>query len=599
MKRAAIIIGVDRTGDLPVLSDAARGARRVERWARSQKIDAIEVLTDESGGVVEARDVKRAVRKIVDAGTYDQLLVYFAGHGVNIAYSEYWLLSGAPSDTQEAINVASSENLARYCGIPHVMLISDACRTAAEGVRAQRVTGSEVFPNDAIVGEENPVDQLRSCTLGRPALEVRDPLTSAREFTALYTVALVDGLGGQQADLLEWTKEGDADVALVRPRPLKNYLSVEVPRRLATLDLTTKPIQVPDGRIISDGTWIAMLKDIARGRPSAADPLDTPSLGRTRGPRPTAGTSAPAETPVALSTALLDSVLGSSGTRFQSILDGVRTAPIGRGADIARTVDATVTSFGATHHDTECGLKVRGARFVRAFSASATLTPFQGPSDVVRVESMREPGASVLLELESGRGVVLPVLPGFLTALTFEDAELVDVAYEPSDNTALGYEYRQRAEEMRSLRAVAAASTRSGVFRLETEQALEIARRMQFSKGIDPALAVYAAYAYHDLQRPDLLREMSGYMRSGFGGCLFDVALLARELEGSRAGSSPTFFGFVPLLAQGWALLSAYRVTLPESLRGLRDTMLPSVWTMFDAAGVQIVRAALAMRDVR
>lgn len=600
MKRAAVIIGVDRTGDLPVLKDAAKGARRVELWARTQGIESIEVLTDENGGAVEARDVKKAVRKIVDAGTYDQLLVYFAGHGVNIAYSEYWLLTGAPSDTQEAINVAGSENLARYCGVPHVMFISDACRTAAEGVRAQRITGSEIFPNETVVGQEGPVDLLVACTLGRPALEVRNPQTSAREFTALYTAALIDGLTGKQADLLEWANQGAERIAVVRLRPLKKYLSVEVPRRLAALNLETRLTQVPDGRIISEDTWIALLKGITPPQSPAPDILDGPFLGRSpAAPAAARAAAEPPATTVTISTSLLESALSGDNAKFESVLDGVRSARVAHGADIARMVDATVTPFGPMHHESECGLKVRGARFIDAFSVDATVKLFQTPGDVVRVDGMKCPGTSVLLTLESGHGVVLPVIPGFITALTVEDDELVDVAYEPSDNTWRWNEYQPRAAEIRALRAVAAASTRSGVYRLENVHALEIARRMQFAKGVDPALAVYAAYAYNDLQRPDLLREMSGYMYDAMGGCLFDVALLARELQGKRVGKSPTIFGFTPLLAQGWALLSAYRAGLPGSLDGLRQTMVSSVWTMFDATGVQMIRAALMAGDVR
>ena len=37
MKRVAVLIGVDKTGDLPILRDAARGARLMETWARSRE----------------------------------------------------------------------------------------------------------------------------------------------------------------------------------------------------------------------------------------------------------------------------------------------------------------------------------------------------------------------------------------------------------------------------------------------------------------------------------------------------------------------------------------------------------------------------------
>jgi hypothetical protein len=86
MNRAAIIIGVDRAGDLPVLKDAAAGARRFEQWAHDQEFAAVKLLTDENGGAVDITQIKRAIHEIIDTGTIEQLIVYFAGHGVNIHY---------------------------------------------------------------------------------------------------------------------------------------------------------------------------------------------------------------------------------------------------------------------------------------------------------------------------------------------------------------------------------------------------------------------------------------------------------------------------------------------------------------------------------
>ena len=73
----------------------------MEAWARAQGMDPVEVFTDEAGPV-DVTEIKRAVRRIVDHGA-DQLVIYFAGHGVNIRYQEYWLLSDAPRDTQAAV----------------------------------------------------------------------------------------------------------------------------------------------------------------------------------------------------------------------------------------------------------------------------------------------------------------------------------------------------------------------------------------------------------------------------------------------------------------------------------------------------------------
>ena len=43
--------------------------------------------------------------------------------------------------------------------------------------------------------------------------------------------------------------------------------------------------------------------------------------------------------------------------------------------------------------------------------------------------------ASVLLMFDTEVGTVLPAVPGFVAGLTFNEGELLDVAYEPSINS--------------------------------------------------------------------------------------------------------------------------------------------------------------------
>jgi hypothetical protein len=592
VKRAAVLIGVDRTGDLPVLKDAAKGARRMEEWAIAQGVGSVEVFTDENGGAVDVGAVKKAIKKIVDSGTVEQLVIYFAGHGVNNGYREYWLLSDAPADTQAAVNVSASETLARYSGIPHVVFISDACRTAAQGIRAQAVGGSEVFPNEGTGDLEQPVDQFFACTLGRPAHEIDDPATTTKEYTALYTQTLLDALLGKRSDMLEWAAEGSEQVGYVRPRPLKAYLVSEVAARLKGLNLETKVIQVPDARITSgEEAWIARL--------AAGDVAGAVAANGGRRPRRRRRASVP-ETVATVSMKLLGAALAyETAPPLEEALEAVRSADVAEAAGMAESVVLTSTPFGPPSHETQCGFKVRGARIAEAWSPQAETELFQTPGEVVRVNTVEWPGASVLLVFEDGSGVVLPAIPEFLAALTVEDGELVDVAYEPSANSWRWAEFGSRADAVRTLRAVASSSTRNGVFHLEGDDALEVARRMQYSKGVDPTLAIYAAYAYHELQQRDLIRQMSGYMRDDLGARLFDVALLARELEDTTIGTDPQVLSFVPLLAQGWALLPAYRVSLPPSLRGIQQTLLPSVWTMFDARGVERLRLAMSRGEAR
>ena len=200
---------------------------------------------------------------------------------------------------------------------------------------------------------------------------------------------------------------------------------------------------------------------------------------------------------------------------------------------------------------------------------------------------------------EGGQGIALPAIPEFLTAVTVESGEVVDVIYEPSEGTRRWMDFVHRAREVRALRAVAASSSREGTFALEGEDALEVARRLQYAKTVDPALAIYAAYTYAEHGRRDLIRKMHAYMRDDLGEAFFDVALLARERSGGDYAPGDGLLGFAPLLAQGWALLPASRMTLPPSLHDLAAHVLPSsLWTMYDAGGVDRIRNAFAMGDL-
>src|SRR5438105_2969861 len=172
MVRAGVFIGVDKTGGLQKLNDAAGGAQRMYRWAIGQGFttpDNATLITDAGGKVVRLDAIYDAVAALVNGPGADQLIIYFAGHGVNINRGEHWLLTEAPVRASAAVNVAGSVELARYCGIQHVVLISDACRVPTESIQAQNVRGQDIFPNDGTGDRAKPVDQFFACFLGRTA----------------------------------------------------------------------------------------------------------------------------------------------------------------------------------------------------------------------------------------------------------------------------------------------------------------------------------------------------------------------------------------------------------------------------------------------
>jgi hypothetical protein len=252
MQRAAVLIGVEKTGNLPTLQAVRKGVEEMRQWALSQPGmgGRVVTITDEQGEPVTASEIRTAIKTFVDLGTIEQLVVYFAGHGVNNKYHEFWLLSDAPDDPNAAVNVDGSVSLARHCGIPHVVLISDACRTAADSIQAQAVEGSLVFPNTGPAERPGCVDVFYAAAVGRPALEVKDVNATAAGFQAVYTVALVDGLEGSRAELVQVDGEpGESPVGRIRPWPLKRYLQAEVPKLLVRMGVSLDVSQAPDAVI--------------------------------------------------------------------------------------------------------------------------------------------------------------------------------------------------------------------------------------------------------------------------------------------------------------------------------------------------------------
>ncbi len=588
MIRAGVFIGVNKTGNLQQLRDAATGAQRMYEWALAQGIadqTHAKLITDAGGKKVDPDLIYDAIKAIIDGPGVDQLIVYFAGHGVNINRSEHWLLTDAPVKTSAAVNVSGSVELARYCGIQHVVIISDACRVAPDGIQAQNVRGVDVFPNDGAGDRAKPVDQFFACLLGKTAAELKDPAIAAANYTALYTNALLDALKGTRPDMLEPADTVDDGSRYVKPRRLENYLESEIPKRVKELRLEQKVNQNPDAIITSDKSWLARIEpSITRSR-SGPSGVHLPTLTIPESLR-------------SVSRELVRSAVAGDWTGVDQQLKQASTGVVVGAESLAGTTERIAVPFGPDHFETQCGIKVRGARIVDFFAPRANAELLGPASDILRITNLENPAVSVLLRFEGDLGTVIPAIPGFLAALTFDDGELIDVAYEPSANTERWDLYKDQAAEVRALRAIAASSSQHGRFRLDQEDAIKVAQKMQYAKGIDPTLAVYAAYAYHDLQSLDRIRTMSGYLQGDVGVTFFDLALLSRMLIDRRIRPNDHIVPFVPLLSQGWALLQAHRVRLHPALTGIESTMRSSLWSLFDVEGLEKLRQAMQTKEV-
>lgn len=113
LNKAAVVIGVDRTGTLTPLNSAADGAESVALWLEKEGFE-VECLTDKNKSIT-AQNVQEAIFKSVTLPPrFHLLLVYFSGHEYWQARADQWLLSGAPIKNNEAINLSGAMDLARY-----------------------------------------------------------------------------------------------------------------------------------------------------------------------------------------------------------------------------------------------------------------------------------------------------------------------------------------------------------------------------------------------------------------------------------------------------------------------------------------------------
>ncbi len=602
MIRAGVFIGVDKTGGLQKLNDAAAGARRMYEWALAQGMadkSHAKLITDAGGVKVHPDLIYDAIKEVIDGPGVDQLIVYYAGHGVNINRSEQWLLTDAPVKSSAAVNVSGSVELARYCGIQHVVIISDACRVAPEGIQAQNVRGVDIFPNETASDKSKPVDQFYACVLGRTAAEIRDGAVAAGNYSALYTSVLLDALSGSRPDVLELAAEDGGRARYVKTRRLERYLESEVPQRVKALNLQQKVNQNPDAIITSDQSWVSRISTPAEASVEPPRPPEEPPDSSLTFTLPAPAKTLTVNNLRTVSQNLMRFAAEGEHYLLQQQIEEARDADVAGVDQLVRTAEQIERPFGPDHFETQCGFKVRGARIVEFFAPRAEGELLGGDGDILRINHLEEPAASVLLRFQGNIGTVIPAIPGFVAALTFDERELIDVAYEPSANTGRAADYQHNMHEVRTLRAIAAASSQHGRFSLEQEDALKLARRMQSMKGSDPTLSVYAAYAYHDLQEIELISGMSRYQRDDLGFIFFDLALLSRKLIDRRIKSNTGVFPFFPLLSQGWALLRANRVRLHPALDGIESNVRESLWSLFDEDGLEKLRDAMHTREVR
>ncbi len=589
MNRCAVVIGVNKTGDLPVLNAAASGAEDFAAWAMEQGIQ-VTLLTDAKGSVTLS-EIKKAIRLYVQQRTFDQLIVFFSGHGILRAPDyELWLLSGAPDDPDDAVNVPGSIWLARNAGIPHVILISDACRSRPNTTRLSQIQGGVIFPNEAPKTPRPTIDVFYATLPGDTALEV--PSTDAvQNYRGIFTECILKGLRGTVSNII--VDVGDKKLKetrwVVPSWGLKSYLEQEVPNTASEVNIKLQ--QEPDIRVESHPPkFLAEIKDLQlpslpRGRRS------TTTFRNLRTGRILTLPQAGDDTKEPKKTLYKDVIESYQQAAFTSKSATVRGGK--RGSAVSAAVDRLLQARGRKNFETRTGFTIIGTGIERAIATKSSCDIFEESGAFqVRVHTATDnQPQSLLAELTGGNGIPLAILPGFIGTVLVEEGRVTSIAYVPSQQTVKYKQYERVSEAVERRRAFIAVATQNGSFRIEGgPQAVNGARYLRELKGVDPIFGLYAAYAYAQAGDFEGVESVYTYMSKEHEPVLFDVALLAGKLFTENAHpSSP----FCPMLTQGWALLTPIEKQLLTIVKAVRRNLVPGLWTTFTPEAVKKLWSAI------
>jgi hypothetical protein len=571
---AAVVVGVDQPGGLPKLHGAASGARDVYRWLKGEGYD-VKLLSDATGPVT-LNDVSDAIAAYVGPGNLDQLVLYFAGHGFTRIYDEIWLLSRASERAGEAIGVNGTKALALESGIPNVVIISDCCRSTVSSLGLDFVLGVPAFPNPrAPSNSDCDVDIFYATHVGSPSYEVSVDVSKG-QYEGIFTASLLSAF--QKPD----TKFVDVidTVTVVTNAKLKAYLMDTVPKRAAAANI--RLVQRPHIEVNSgEKSFIAPVKGNARSSPdSTSQPEASLSLLSSQ---------------YLAQLRFISPADPSPSVRLSESLNRLSAT-----SGFAESSQRIIAARGLPNEweNIETGFSVFGKSVSKVLTLAAVNASINNSyqQTVLIIQAAHERAMSVALRFDDGSGCVLAALKGFIGNVAIDKHGVANVSYEPSRSNPLRADFDQQRVRLDLLRATVATSAQYGVFQIEggkhnSRAAEEMGDRIRVLKTIDCTLGIYAAYAYADAGLIRDVASVNSFLQEEYGTSFFDVALLSNALPQKRRpdGSLPELVPLCPMLSQGWSLLRAKWVMLPERLEAAKLYLLPSLWTTFDPRGMDLI----------
>jgi len=622
-----ICIGVDRPGLLHDLKAAAAGARKFHEWLLSQRDLGVQVtstLFTEDTGPVTRRRILDAVSQVVQDRACDVLFIYLAGHGVaHSAYEEKLLLSDVANDDAEAVNLQIAKQRGKYCGIPHVVIVYDACRSFATTDKLKAVSGGPIFPAGSSTKTGGHVDVFYACAPDESSFEVADSSGAHPDnYKAFFTEVLLEALRHPDAALVENATFGTTSVAVIPSARLEAMLERQIPRLAAASNPSFE--QAPDIDVLSHmpGEFFAVAPPLP-----APEGGEQPTFGGPAGvivkraPLRRRGQSG--SLPRKPELTATEVVKWHAGQAFRPGRAARAPLPkslrsIERRSGFQRAAADVRQARGRDGFETHCGFTVIGSP-VRGFEASNNAQyEFVAWESTARERHYRvgaQPwdarGGTALIQFESGGGVALPILPGYVGTVLVDDRQVRAISYGLAKGTRAYGDYKVRRAELDERRAIATAAASIGKLQ-ELSRLIgdDLAGYIRVDKALDPCLGVLAAYACYLNDEAAQVQSIGDWMsvvevaphEAGAQVLMpvpFDVAMLAGRLTPATAWKPPGIAPFCPWLSLGWSLLELFELELHRAIVEAGRHRQPGTWTSFTERGIDVLREAMQSKEIQ
>jgi hypothetical protein len=608
-RRVGIVaVGVDKASKLTPLDGAASGAADFADWFKANQgplgVDVQAVLiTDADGAEVKAEMVKDAAQDFVDKRQIDVLILYLSAHGlIKSVGEEHVLLTNVAKYQNQAINIAQTAENARTCGLDHVIIVSDACRTpVVPGGFLDQVSGLAAIDRGTLVGgAKTPVDIFYASEPTQPAYEA--------DGVGFFTKILLSVLKSCPTDICETFKSLPEGSPVIPSWLLGDYLENAVP--IAASRNNPPFSQTPDMRVMShEPRFFAYPGDATKGDALGDDAvfhlIDDEAVGDAELPLPVL--------PHVQAMRDLAKLPNAGEAAAVLLLDRAGIAVP------SRILLEDETPARRTKFETSTGYVVVGAKVtsvVGGSTISAGLIDTLEGTDVrlypTRGRDRRHGHwGSILVEFDGKTLGVFPVMPGYIGVIELQDGRVQSLAFQLSkdEQKYLGLSDREIAE-VRRRRLMAKELSASGrLWRIGTEKANQHASYFREGKRLDPTLGVYGAYAYaaagNDEGSQSIFRWFAQEYWDRPSGLPaapvpFDVELLAGQLTPQSAIAPPGFAPFCPMMTLGWSYLESrtFENPLHPAILAAAEHRLSCEWTTFKTRDVRAMIKAFERGEI-